>query len=191
MDVSSTAMGLDASMRVLARDQTPHASGWPIAMLRPLPKRAIGRSGDDLGRIVEEALAEYPVAAPFLQTHLVEPAHLAGFVGQFEIPVDGDVVALDDRRYRLGINVRHPRQDTALVGDQHVAADARRRQVLLHAGILGVIVLDRAGMVAGFDDRNELIETGSRWHQRPPPTFRAKAWFVIKCLDQEIPEPAA
>src|ERR1035438_6058164 len=109
-------------MLVFARDETPHASGWQIAMLRPLPKRAIERSGHDLGRIVEEALAEYPVAAPFLQTHLVEPAHLAGFVGQFETPVDGDVIALDHRRYRLGVNVRHPRQDTALVGDQPVAA---------------------------------------------------------------------
>src|ERR1700731_4529452 len=54
------------------------------AMLRPMPKCAFETSLHYFGRIVEEALAEDLVAAPFLQAHLVEPAHLAGFVGQFE-----------------------------------------------------------------------------------------------------------
>src|SRR5882757_9286464 len=38
------------------------------------------------------------------------------------------------------------------------AIPAARGGVLLHAGVLGVIALDGAGMVAGDDGRNELIE---------------------------------
>src|ERR1700730_7336058 len=47
------------------------------------------------GRIVEKTLAENPVAAPFLQRDLVEAARLAGLVGHFEVPVNGDAVTLD------------------------------------------------------------------------------------------------
>src|ERR1700730_11379702 len=86
------------------------------AMLRPMPKCAFETSLHYFGRIVEEALAEDLVAAPFLQAHLVEPAHLAGFVGQFENPVNGDVIAFDHRGERLGINMRHSRQHTPLGG---------------------------------------------------------------------------
>ena len=45
---------------------------------------------------------------------------------------------------------------------QNIAADPRRGGILLHAGVLGVIALDRAGMIAGDDGGNELIETGAR-----------------------------
>ena len=48
--------------------------------------------------------------------------------------------------------------------DQDVAADPWRRCVLLHAGVLGVEALDRAGMIAGDDGGNEFIETGARRH---------------------------
>src|ERR1700732_1374996 len=64
--------------------------------------------------------------------------------------------------------MRHPRQCRSLVGNQHVATDARRRRVLLHAGIVRIVALDRTSMVAGLDDRNELIETGPRRHHTPP-----------------------
>ncbi len=47
---------------------------------------------------------------------------------------------------------------------QDVAADPRRGGVLLHAGVLGVEALDGAGMIAGDDGSNELIETGARRH---------------------------
>src|SRR5271168_940392 len=63
------------------------------------------------------------------------------------------------------MDMRHPHQRRPLVGNQCVAANARRREILLHCGIFGVIALDGAGMVTRFDDANELIETGSRWHQ--------------------------
>src|SRR5450756_955881 len=96
------------------------------AMLRPPPKCQQLASGLQPGRIVEEPLAEYLVAAPFLQSDLVKPAHLAGFFRQFENPVNCDMVAFDRGRHRLGIDMRHPRQRGALVGDQHIAADARR-----------------------------------------------------------------
>src|SRR5260221_13092928 len=87
--------------------------------LRPTPK-CQSRLGPR--RIVEKALAEYPVAAPLLQRDLVDPVHLAGFIRQLENPVNGDVVAFDHGRHRLGIDVRHARKDAALVGDQQVAA---------------------------------------------------------------------
>src|ERR1700738_1191175 len=61
--------------------------------------------------------------------------------------------------------MRHPRQHAALVGDQQVAADTRRRGILLHAGILGVIALDGAGVIAGFNDGDEFFETGARRHE--------------------------
>jgi hypothetical protein len=48
--------------------------------------------------------------------------------------------------------------------DQDVAADARRCGVLLHAGILGVIAFDGAGVIAGYDGGNEFMETGTRRH---------------------------
>src|SRR5665213_2873178 len=99
-------------------------------------------------RIVKEPLAKEPVAAPFLQRDFVDPAHLAGFIGEFEDPVDGNMVALDHRGHRLGSDMRHQCENAALAGHQHVAADAPRRRVLLHAGILGVIALDGAGMIA-------------------------------------------
>jgi len=50
------------------------------------------------------------------------------------------------------------------VGDEDIAPDARWRRILLHAGILGIVALDGAGMIAGFNDGNELIETGARRH---------------------------
>src|SRR5206468_12805898 len=59
----------------------------------------------------------------------------------------------------------HPRQDRALMRNQHVAAKARGCGVLLHARVFSVIALDRTDMIAGFHDRNELVETGSRWHE--------------------------
>jgi len=96
-----------------------------------------------------------------LQCDLVNPAHLAGFIGQFEIPVNGDVVALDRRRHRLRIDMRHERQYAALMRHQTIAADARRACVLLHAGIFGVIALDGAGVIAGLDHGDELIEKGA------------------------------
>jgi hypothetical protein len=68
---------------------------------------------------------------------------------------NGDVIAFDHRGHRLGIDVRHARQDAALAGDQHVATDARRRRILLHAGIFGAIAFDCAGMIVGLDDRDE------------------------------------
>src|SRR5262249_45090943 len=118
-------------------------------------------SAVDLRGVVEEALAENLVAAPFLQCDLVEAADLAGLVGQLEIPVDGDAFALDGGghadRDHLGCALQHG----ALMRHQAVAADARRRSVLLHAGVFGVVTLDRAGMVAGDDKGDELVETGA------------------------------
>ena len=70
--------------------------------------------------------------------------------------------------------MRHARQNAALMRNEYVATDARRRRVLLHAGILGVIALDGAGVIAGFNDGDEFIETGARRHEtsnvgRQPP----------------------
>jgi len=45
-----------------------------------------------------------------------------------------------------------------------IAADPRCGRVLLHAGVLGVEAFDGAGMIAGDDGSNELIETGARRH---------------------------
>src|SRR5712675_298665 len=81
---------------------TTEISRLAIAMLRPMPKHAIVKSNHDFGWIVEEALAEDLLATPFLQAHFVEPAHLAGSVGQFENPVNRDLVAFDHRGDRLG-----------------------------------------------------------------------------------------
>src|ERR1035437_5387091 len=134
------------------------------AKLRPTPK-CHAPSRLRFGRIIEKTLAKNLVAAPFLQAHLVDPEHLAGFIGQLESPVNGDAVALDHRRHRLGIDMRHARQNAALAGDQQVAAAARRACVLLHAGILGVIALDGAGMIACLNNGDELIESGSRRHE--------------------------
>src|SRR4051812_2652062 len=114
------------------------------------------------GRIVEKPLAKDLVAAPFLQGDLVDAVHLACVIGEFENPVNRNVVAFDQAGDRLGIDVRHPRQHAALMGDQQVAADARGCGVLLHAGILGVIALDGAGMIAAFDHGDEFIQTGPR-----------------------------
>src|ERR1035437_4199771 len=100
------------------------------AKLRPTPK-CHAPSRLRFGRIIEKTLAKNLVAAPFLQAHLVDPEHLAGLIRQLEDPVNRDAVALDHRRHRLGINMRHARQYSSLVGDQHVATDARRRCVLL------------------------------------------------------------
>jgi hypothetical protein len=47
------------------------------------------------GRIVEETLAENLVAAPLLQRDLVDPVHFAGFIGELENPVNGDIIAVD------------------------------------------------------------------------------------------------
>ena len=110
------------------------------------------------GRIIEKTLAKNLVAAPFLQAHLVDPVHLAGFIRQLENPVNGDVVAFDHGRHRLGIDVRHARKDAALVRDQQIAPNARRASVLLHAGIFGVIALDGAGVIAGLDHGDEFIQ---------------------------------
>src|SRR5579863_10155892 len=66
-------------------DPQDNEAHWPVTSLR------------DFCRIVEKTLAEYLVAAPLLQAHLVKPAHRAGFFGQFEDPVDGDAIAFDHR----------------------------------------------------------------------------------------------
>jgi len=47
----------------------------------------------------------------------------------------------------------HARQNAALVGHQQIAADARLGSAFsLHAGILGVIALDSAGMIASLNN---------------------------------------
>jgi hypothetical protein len=48
--------------------------------------------------------------------------------------------------------------------DQHIAAHARRRGVLLHAGIVGIIPFDRAGMIAAFDHSYKFVNARSRRH---------------------------
>jgi hypothetical protein len=48
---------------------------------------------------------------------------------------------------------RGVREGRALAGHQVVAADAWRRVVLLHRGVLGAELLDRLDMRAGFDAR--------------------------------------
>src|SRR6476661_7420053 len=117
-------------------------------MLRPASKYSPpSRLG--FRRIIEKTLAKNPVAAPFLQAHLVDPVHLAGFIRQLENPVNGDAVAFDHGGHRLGIDMRHARKHAALVRDQQVAANARRAGVLLHAGIFSVVALDGAGVIAG------------------------------------------
>src|ERR1700704_3556069 len=130
-------------------------------------------------RIIEKTLAKNPVAAPLLQCDLVDPKRFAGFVRQLENPVNRDAVAFDHRRHRFGIDMRHPGQYAALVRDQEVAADAGRRGVLLHAGILGVIALDGAGMIAGFNGGDEFIETGARRHRtsKYPANSRSNPWI--------------
>src|SRR5216684_6907163 len=67
------------------------------AKLRYQSKCQPCRSGFRPGRIVEETLAEDLVAAPLLQRDLVDAAHPAGLVGQFENPVNGDVIAFNHR----------------------------------------------------------------------------------------------
>src|SRR5260370_11289444 len=131
-------------------------------MLRPSPKC---RSAFRPGRIIEKTLAKNLVAAPLLQARLVDLVHFAGFVRQLENPVNGDVVAFNQRGERLGIDMRHARQHAALVGDQHVAADTRGCRIFLHAGILGVIALDGAGVIAGLNNGYKLIQAFSRWHR--------------------------
>src|SRR6266446_5672046 len=115
------------------------------------------------GRIIEKTLAKNLVAAPFLEAHLVDPVHLAGFIRQLENPVNGDVVAFDYRRDRLGVDMAHTRQNAAFMGDQQAPPDPRRRRILLHAGILSVIALDGAGVVAGLDNGDKFIQSLSRW----------------------------
>src|SRR5918999_2907 len=117
-----------------------------------------------LRRIVEEPLAPNLVAAPFLQRDFVEPAGLAGMIGKLEYPVNRDMVALDDRGHAGRGHAFDPLQHRALMRYQHVAADPWQGGVLLHAGVLGVEALDRAGMIAGDDGGDEFIETGARWH---------------------------
>src|SRR5689334_2082504 len=55
-------------------------------------------------------------------------------------------------------------QGRALADHQLVAADARRRGVLLHRGALGVELLDRLDVRAGFDARDEALEGGGGGH---------------------------
>src|SRR4051794_25737474 len=117
-----------------------------------------------LRRIVEEPLAKNLVAAPFLQRDFVEPCRLAGMKDELEHPIDGDTVALDHRGHAGRGHALDALQYRALMRHENVAADPRRRGILLHAGIFRVIALDRAGMIAGDDGRNELIETGTRRH---------------------------
>src|SRR5258708_34372865 len=117
-----------------------------------------------LRRIVEKPLAENPVAAPFLQRNFIEPSGFTGMIDKFEHPVDRDTVALDHRGNANRDHTLCARQRGALMRHQHVAADPGRGGVLLHAGVLGIIALDRAAMIAGNDGRNEFIETGARRH---------------------------
>src|ERR1700751_4243096 len=125
-------------------------------------------SAVDPGRIVEEALAENPVAAPFLQGNLVETTGLAVLVGQLKIPVNGNTVAFERRGNADGYDLGHALQHRALMRHKAIAADAGRSGILLHAGVLGVIALDRAGMIAGDDSGDELVEAGARRHAKLP-----------------------
>src|SRR5882762_9333845 len=67
-----------------------------------------------LRRIVEEALAEDAVAAPFLQRHLVDPRGPAGMVGEIEHPVDRNAIALEDRGHAGRGHVFHALQRGAI-----------------------------------------------------------------------------
>src|SRR5882724_10771196 len=60
------------------------ASSSASTMLRRRPNCQQLSSGLRLRRIVEKPLAENPVATPLLQRDLVDPAHIAGFIRQFE-----------------------------------------------------------------------------------------------------------
>src|ERR1700722_6108160 len=155
------------------------------AMLRPPAKCQQMSLGLRPRQIVEEPLAQDPVAAPFLQAYLVNPEHLAGFIGQLENPVNGDAVALDHRRHRLGIDVRHPRQHAALMRDQQVAADARRTRILLHAGILMVIALDGAGVIAGLHHCDKFIQAFSRRHSSSRVQSALPSREAVKCSVRE------
>src|ERR1700722_16867929 len=112
------------------------------AMLRPPAKCQQMSLGLRPRRIVEEPLAKDPVAAPFLQAHLVNAEHLAGFIDQLENPVKGDAVALDHRRDPLGIDVRHPLRLAGPSRCEKVTTLGRLARFLLHAGSLMVIALD-------------------------------------------------
>src|SRR3954469_10700609 len=54
-------------------------------------------SSSPVRRLVEEALAKNPVAAPFLQRDLIDPSGPAGVIDEVENPVNRDAVALEDR----------------------------------------------------------------------------------------------
>src|SRR5215207_10189129 len=171
MSRPSTSSCLSASKDVDARDKPGHddnyyqsKKGHQFDGRRTVSRWQLPR----LRRIVEEPLAKHTVAAPFLQRDFVEPAGLAGMIDELEYPVYRDAIALDHRGHAGRRHALHAFQHRALMRDQDVAADARRRGILLHAGVLGVEALDRAGMIAGDDGRNELIETGARGHERPP-----------------------
>src|SRR5260370_29818148 len=151
---------------------------------------SLRRSGLRPRRIVKEALAENLVAAPLLQAHLIDPVHIAGLIRQFENPVNGEAVAYDCRRQRLGIDMRHARQHAALMRDQHVATDARRACVLLHAGIFGVIALDGAGVIASLPDGDKLIQALSRRHETSSVSGTPQG-ALVKYSDRETRTPLA
>src|SRR4051794_20071627 len=118
--------------------------------------------------IVKEPLAKNLIVAPLLHGDLVDAVYPARKAGQLEYPVDRDPVALDHRGRRFGIDLGCPRENAALMRNQPVAADPRRRGVLLHAGVFGVIALDGVGMVAALDDGNELHREGLATASKSP-----------------------
>src|SRR5476649_548258 len=70
-------------------DPDRSVSSWhQLARIAAIICETRNRSSSDLGRVVKETLARNPVAAPLLPCDLVETADQAGFLRQFEIPVD-------------------------------------------------------------------------------------------------------
>jgi hypothetical protein len=76
---------------------------------------------------------------------------------ELEHPVDRDAVALDDRSHASRSDALRPLERCALMRHEDVTAYPRRGGIFLHAGIFGVIALDGAGVIAGYDNRNELV----------------------------------
>jgi hypothetical protein len=93
----------------------------------------------------------------------VEAAHLARFVGELEIPMaTRSPSTTDDSAFEYTCAMRAGAARSWATSTSRPTRGGAR--VLLHAGVLGAIVLDGAGMIAAFDHRNELVETGPRGH---------------------------
>src|SRR5258708_9669665 len=95
----------------------------------------------------EEAPGEFFAPAPLLQRARLEPPYFPGFIGEFENPVNGDIVAFDHRGHRLEIDMGHARQNVALAGHQQIPADALGGRLLLLVRFLLVTPLDSAAML--------------------------------------------